>query len=278
MSLADYERVAADYDAERRPAGLGFVREALGRCSKPLGAQRVLDAGCGTGNYAHALSGEVGKVHGIDLSKGMLRRAQEKLPGGALLVQGSVCALPYRGDSFDAVLCHFVLHHLDPGEDFADLRRALAEFARVLRPGGVLCLQTASHDQIRDGYWWAALVTEAVVRAQARYLPLGALEAALRELGFRETRARLLVDEVLQGAGYLNPRGPLSEAYRNADSTWSLATSSELERAQDQTRRLLESGAMSEFLSERERARSREGQATFLSLVLGTEQGRVPRR
>lgn len=108
----------------------------------PLSADsRVLDAGCGLGAHARALAERIGPdgfVWGIDKSRVMIERARA-LPaatGSAELIfeTGDICELPYGDESFDAVLTDRVMIHVSQPE------RALAEFFRVLKPGGHLVM------------------------------------------------------------------------------------------------------------------------------------------
>jgi ubiquinone/menaquinone biosynthesis C-methylase UbiE len=103
---------------------------------------RVLDAGCGTGYMLHYLQQHyslTGTPVGIDLSPYALKFCQQR--GASALAQASVVHLPFQAASFDLVLCLDTLQHLSPaGADCL----AVAEFARVLRPGGVLYLRTNS--------------------------------------------------------------------------------------------------------------------------------------
>ncbi|WP_159712046.1 class I SAM-dependent methyltransferase [Geminicoccus flavidas] len=93
----------------------------------PVG--RVLDAGCGTGRHAAWLAARGHQVVGVDGSPAMLAKAQAKLPG-CRFKRGDLAALPVPDASVDAALCALALVHV------ADLRPALREFARVVRPGG----------------------------------------------------------------------------------------------------------------------------------------------
>jgi ubiquinone/menaquinone biosynthesis C-methylase UbiE/ADP-ribose pyrophosphatase YjhB (NUDIX family) len=96
-------------------------------------SDRVLDVATGTGFTAFALARVAGAVVGLDLTPGMLREARA-LSGDLAVrwVAGDAGALPFRNDVFDAVAVRRAPHH------FADLRGALREMLRVLRPGGVL--------------------------------------------------------------------------------------------------------------------------------------------
>jgi ubiquinone/menaquinone biosynthesis C-methylase UbiE len=80
----------------------------------------------------------VGRVIGLDISSGMLRRCWSKLRGRGVrpdLALGDAARLPFRDASFDAVLHHGGL------AEFGDKRGALAEMSRVAKPGAkvVVC-------------------------------------------------------------------------------------------------------------------------------------------
>lgn len=97
-------------------------------------APRLLEFGVGTGRIALPLLDAGLSVVGIDLSRAMMRRLEEKRqPQHRLsLVQGDVTALPFADRVFDAVVIAHVLH-LVPA-----WHTALSEARRVLRPGGAL--------------------------------------------------------------------------------------------------------------------------------------------
>ena len=94
-----------------------------------LSPRRVLDAACGTGRHSLWLAAQGHTVVGIDASPDMLAKARAKLPD-ARFEQGELTALPLPDASVDAALCALALVHLP------DLRPALSELARVVRPGG----------------------------------------------------------------------------------------------------------------------------------------------
>lgn len=97
---------------------------------------RVLEVACGPGpNFPHVLSriGPGGELFALDISPGMIRAAKRRLAGGdgnveLLYANGSY--LPFADGSFDALL------HLGTLNRFPDVPRALAEMARVVKPGG----------------------------------------------------------------------------------------------------------------------------------------------
>ena len=93
--------------------------------------RKALELGCGTGIFLEKLSASGAAVTGIDLSADLIARCAARMRGAAhvRLVRGNAMQMPFPDASFDAVYGSSILHHLD-------LEAALAEVARVLRPGG----------------------------------------------------------------------------------------------------------------------------------------------
>jgi ubiquinone/menaquinone biosynthesis C-methylase UbiE len=138
-----YHDVAADsYDSKwgidfgevGRAQVLGKLRKALGP-GLDHGYARSLEIGAGTGYFSLNLlqDGVVQDATCTDISPGMLATLTanaERLDVPVRAVRADAESLPFADQSFDLVLGHAVLHHLP------NLRRAFAEFHRVLRPGG----------------------------------------------------------------------------------------------------------------------------------------------
>jgi SAM-dependent methyltransferase len=148
-SFADYRRfIQHHYDGLpgklTAVTGLLTGHEALaGRLLRPggfdvRGCKRILDAGCGNGRYTRFLLAQADPdalITGFDYSQQMLHRARSRLRSDrATQVAADLTRLPYADDSFDAIVCGWVLEHLP------DPRPGLHELARVLRPGGKLLL------------------------------------------------------------------------------------------------------------------------------------------
>ena len=132
-----FDETAPDYNRVERVLALGsgprYRRAALQRAQLAPGAQ-VLDVGIGTGLVARealTLIGPHGRLVGVDPSPGMMSKVA--LPGVELLC-GRAEALPRPDASSDFVSMGYALRHI------ADVSTALAEFFRVLRPGGRLLI------------------------------------------------------------------------------------------------------------------------------------------
>ena len=264
----NYTSTSQHYDLTRRPIGLPLILGALASGPRPLAEQTVLDAGCGTGNYVDALASFVKRMEGVELNGGMLEAARKKTSAHAeiRLQQGSIVELPLENESVDGVVINFVLHHLDQGssEGFPLTRRAVSECARVLAPGGALIIQTCSSEQYHNGYWYSALIPEAIDQADDRYIPLDQLENSMADSGLKPDGRLVSLNEVLQGDSYLDPRGPLKQEWRDGDSSWALVDESKLASVTNKIESMLDDNSMDAFLAEREDRRRQIGQAPFV--------------
>jgi SAM-dependent methyltransferase len=129
-TVAGYAIWSQTYDSEDNPlidVEQPVVREILGRL--PVG--RALDVACGSGRHATWLAERGHTVLGVDSSPAMLALARAK---GLRAVRGDLGRLPVASDAVDLVVCTLALTHN------RDLPGALAELARVVRPGGHIVL------------------------------------------------------------------------------------------------------------------------------------------
>jgi SAM-dependent methyltransferase len=270
-SYEDYDRTAADYDRTRAPVGLEIIVGCLAQGPVPLAAMTVLDAGCGTGNYAQALLPRVARVVAVDRSAGMLEVASGKL-GAAIaadqvaLHRSDLADLPLADGAVDGVMVNQVLHHLgdDAAAGWPAHRRVLGELARVLRPGGILVINTCSHGQTEAGFWTFDLIPRARAEILRRLMPLEALEAALAASGIAPRGRFVPVDALLQGASYLDPRGPLRPEWRAGDSIWALVEDGELAAVERRLRALDAQGELEAHVARLDARRRAIGQTTFL--------------
>jgi demethylmenaquinone methyltransferase / 2-methoxy-6-polyprenyl-1,4-benzoquinol methylase len=128
-----FDRIAPVYDAMNHVMTAGLDRRwrrvAAEAVVRP--GDSVLDACCGTGDFALADARAGGRVTGLDFSERMLERARAK-SSAVEWVQGDALSLPFEDGSFDAATVGFGVRNLE------SLERGLAELRRVLQPGGRL--------------------------------------------------------------------------------------------------------------------------------------------
>ncbi|HEX6059311.1 MAG TPA: methyltransferase domain-containing protein [Gemmatimonadaceae bacterium] len=151
--LKEYEPL---FTLERDRREVARLLEVL---ALPAGS-RVLDCPCGQGRHAHLLAEAGFDVDGLDYSRELLARARARGTGARLrYTRGDMRRLPARWTGrFDAVLDLFTSFgfFVDPADD----ARVIGEFARVLRPGGVLVWHGGSRDGVMARFlardWWTA--------------------------------------------------------------------------------------------------------------------------
>lgn len=160
----------------RRAVYLGLLRHHLG-AERP---RAVLDLGCGVGGFLAGLAELGGRVFPADLDRESLVVCRERgFPDG---VVSDGYALPYRDASFDLVALFDAIEHIE------DDARALAEVARVLRPGGRVVVSVPA-------YPFLFANNDRVARHCRRYTRT-TLAAALSRAGFeleRNTHTNVLL-------------------------------------------------------------------------------------
>jgi demethylmenaquinone methyltransferase / 2-methoxy-6-polyprenyl-1,4-benzoquinol methylase len=163
-----FDNTATDYDQIEAifawGSGSRYRRQALVRGGLKTG-MKVLDVGVGTGLLARQaciLTGNAGLVTGVDPSPGMMAAA--KLPETMVLIEGRAESLPFPDNHFDFLSMGYALRHI------GDLGVAFAEFERVLKPGGRLCILEITQAQNRFGRWLLKNYMRGVLPLLARFV------------------------------------------------------------------------------------------------------------
>jgi demethylmenaquinone methyltransferase/2-methoxy-6-polyprenyl-1,4-benzoquinol methylase len=129
-----FATIADRYDLITRVLSYGRDRHWKERLVGLAGVSKrtsALDLACGTGDIAARLAARGARVVGLDITHRMLQLAAAKWPQFSF-VTGDMLALPFRAHTFDIVTTGYGLRNVP------DIAAALAEIARVLKPGGVL--------------------------------------------------------------------------------------------------------------------------------------------
>lgn len=142
---ASFEAAAASYDrcAALQDEVRARLLERLELCQ--VAPRRILDAGCGTGGALVPLATRFpgAELIALDFAPAMLRQAHARVPRVRVIAADSV-ALPFADGSIDLVFCNLMLQWED------DPRAVLAEFRRVLAPGGLLLLTSFGPDTLHE--------------------------------------------------------------------------------------------------------------------------------
>ena len=209
-----FDAIAPAYDFMNRAMTLGidiWWRRLAVKRLKRIHPKHILDVATGTGDFAIQLNESLHPQHitGIDLSQRMLDEACRKVKGKELentisFEQGDCMALPMADETFDAVTVAFGVRN------FEHLQQGYHEMARVLKPGGMLCvleLSTPTNPIIR---WFYDIYTLHIIpaigamksgdKSAYRYLPqsIAAVPQGddmlqlMRNAGLRKTAFRRL--------------------------------------------------------------------------------------
>ncbi|MCB1906623.1 MAG: class I SAM-dependent methyltransferase [Rhodocyclaceae bacterium] len=172
-----FDSTARHYDRVERLLALGtgpwYRRQALMRAGLAPG-MRIVDVGVGTGLVAReaaTLAGDPTLVVGVDPSPEMMANAD--LPEGVRLVEGRAEEMPLPDAEFDMLSMGYALRHI------GDLAAAFAEFHRVLKPGGRVCLLEIT----RPAHFWSRALLKGYMR--------GVVPALARVVGGGAETARL---------------------------------------------------------------------------------------
>jgi ubiquinone/menaquinone biosynthesis C-methylase UbiE len=194
LKQTDYSTLADIYGRHRQADP-----EVLARLTAGLDAtSRVLELGCGTGNYVTALRSAAGcECVGIDASPQMLAKLKAR-SSEVQAVDGRAERLPFGESSFDLVFSVDVIHHIE------DRNAAFREAARVLKEGGRLCIVSDSEATIRQREPLAEYFPEIVEVELARYPNIETLRMELGYAGFEELRAEVTerVQEISDSAPF----------------------------------------------------------------------------
>jgi SAM-dependent methyltransferase len=174
------EKTSSEYARLRQ-----IHRPALAALIAGAGVQarsRVLEVGCGTGNYISALQAETNCIaYGIDPSLEMLTKARSR--GGPV---EWVCASAEQNGladgEFDFVFCVDVVHH------FGDRSQAFHETERLLSNGSLFAIVTDSEEMIQNRTPLSVYWPETIEIELARYPSTDALQTDLRDAGFADLR------------------------------------------------------------------------------------------
>lgn len=142
---AYYDAFSQRYEAHRGQNDPGGYHELLDELESAFvrryaTGRDLLEVGCGTGLVLERLTRFTRSAKGIDLSPGMLAKAEAR---GLDVVLGSATELPFEDAQFDVTCSFKVLAHIP------DLERALSEMARVTRPGGVVIAELYNPQSFR---------------------------------------------------------------------------------------------------------------------------------
>ena len=195
----NYDNIAPHYnqryDSSPPPERINALFELVQR----VNAQRILEAGCGTGFWLGLLAAKVQAAYGLDYSSGMLDQASGR-PVSLRLSRGDAGHLPYHDHSFDLVYCVDAIHH------FGNQHAFIAEAFRVLCPGGALAV-LGSDPHSGDDSWYVHDYFQGVLETDLRRFPAGsAILTWMQQEGFQNVTSKQVerISEIYLGEDIFN--------------------------------------------------------------------------
>jgi len=269
-SYCDYNETFRVYDQIRQPYGLEDLLQIFKETKTLLKEQKILEGGFGTGAYINQFTGLVSEIYGVEGSKQGLEQALQKMgdKDNVYLEFGDILELSFPENKFDAYMVNQVLHHLDTAPTFPNLTTFLEEGRRVLKPGGVLTINTSTQKQLHPDtgvYWNYKYIPEAASELRSRYVPIDELCARLKQLQFVEIKLTIPSGKIFNERYYNDPSIALEPVFQNGDSVYSFLTKEEYEKGNTMIRAGIEDGTVLEEMKRAAKCIADIGESVIVS-------------
>ena len=190
----NYDEIADTYEQRYEKAyGPEGIAAALPDLARNIGAESILEAGCGTGHWLNIFQTVSKWIYGMDLSLGMLQKARKR-NGTYHLVQGDVQRLPFSDNTFDMVFCVNALHHFHNPSGFVN------NVHRVIKQGGILAVIGMNPHDGRDRWFLYDYFPGTYETDLVRYPSVEAIVEWMLEAGFESVTSRVaerIIDTIM---------------------------------------------------------------------------------
>jgi len=232
-SYCNYNDTFISYDQNRQPNGLRELLHIFEESPAPFEEQVILEGGFGTGAYIDQIRHPMKEIYGVEGSEQGYEETKQKIGDvkNVHLQIGNILDLSFLDDFFDAYMVNQVLHHLDTEPSYPNLNLFLKESRRVIKPGGVLTINTSSQEQLNPNsgvYWNYKYIEKAAIAIQARYIPVPILLSRLGELGFTDIKTTIPSGKLFGEKYYRDPRLALDTDFQKADSIYCFLSAEEI--------------------------------------------------
>lgn len=269
-SYCNYNDSFMSYDQNRQPNGLQEILHIFEETRVPFEEQVVLEGGFGTGAYINHIRHHIKEIYGVEGSEQGYEETRQKInnAGNVHLQIGNILDLSFSDDFFNAYMVNQVLHHLDTKPSYPNLTLFLKESRRVIKPGGVLTINTSSQEQLNPNsgvFWNYKYIPKAAHALQARYIPVPKLLSRLGELGFTDIKTTIPSGKLFQEQYYRDPRLVLETAFPKADSIYCFCSEEQINQANTLIRSSIDDGSIHQHMAHAAKQSEKIGEAVIVS-------------
>ena len=269
-AFCNYNETFTQYDQNRQPNGLQELLQIFGQNRIPVSQQTVLEGGFGTGSYINHIRQHAKAVYGVEGSEQGYKETGHKIGAAenVYLQMGNILDLSFADNFFDVYMVNQVLHHLDTEHTYPNLTQFLKESWRVLKPGGVLTINTCSQEQLdpHAGVYWNYKYLEKAARAlQKRYISVDALISRLEKLNFTDIRTTIPSGRLFQQRYYRDPELIVEPAFLKADSLYCFLSEAEIRETTASIRSAIDDGSAYRHMQDVAERVDKMGEAIIIS-------------
>ncbi len=269
-SYCNYNDTFISYDQNRQPNGLRELLHIFEETRVPFEEQVVLEGGFGTGAYIDQIRHPMKEIYGVEGSEQGYDETQQKIGDtkNVHLQIGNILDLSFPDDFFHAYMVNQVLHHLDTDPSYPNLTLFLKESRRVIKPGGVLTINTSSQEQLNPHsgvYWNYKYIEKAALAMQARYIPVPKLLSRLEELGFTDIKTTIPSGKLFQEQYYRDPRLALDTEFQKADSIYCFCSEKQINEANTLICSSIDDGSIHQQMEQAAKQAEKIGEAVIVS-------------
>lgn len=244
-SFENYNKTSFDYDSYRVPIAIELIKSEIQKVSQllnvPLSELKLLDVGCGTGNYINKLEDYVGSITGLEYNDGMLSKCHEKFKNSknVTIIKGSALDFPFKDEKFHVIIMNQVMHHLDgnnkllnnPKEiSFPNIKKSISQVYEHLVDGGKFLANITFNSQ-QKSFWYVNHLIPHILDTYFKIFPRkNVLLQILSESGFgNKIELHKINENMINEKYYYDIDLVHKQEFRNCESSWSLINETELE-------------------------------------------------
>ena len=227
VEISNYQKNTVDiYASYRKPIGIETILKTIQSIDKKPEDIKILDCGCGSGNYTKCLSKYNYQITAIDNSEHMLNNLNQWIEAHDKQIITKQINLKTNSiledlqDQYDVIIINQVIHHLnDYEENFKYLRQLIHNISSLLIPNGIFLLNTSDVNQHVYGMWWGVLFEKEIRDYCKRYCPFDTIVEFAKEAQLTNTHQHICKEPFI-GEEYFNPSFIFDPAIRKTDTLW----------------------------------------------------------